>query len=69
MKEVSYGEVAKIIEGLLTDFETAFEEVEFVVGVSRGGLFPAMVVSTALVRPLVVAYINKQDEVYFDRAE
>lgn len=69
MKKVSYEEVAKITESLLTDFEAAFKGVEFVAGISRGGLFPAMVVATAMAKPLVIAYIDKRDNVYFDRAE
>jgi len=69
MKEVTYEEVAEVLEGILRDSGSAFRDVEFVVGVSRGGLFPAMVISTRIVRPLVIAYINKNDEVYFDRAE
>jgi len=69
MKKVTYEEVAKIMTDLLTEFKPALGDIEFVVGISRGGLFPAMVAATAIVKPLVVAYIDKQDDVYFDRAE
>jgi adenine/guanine phosphoribosyltransferase-like PRPP-binding protein len=44
-------------------------DVEFIVGVSRGGLIPAALVATRLVKPLVTAYIDKQDQVYLDRTE
>lgn len=69
MKKVSYEAVAEILKGILKKAEPALKNVEFVVGVSRGGLFPAMVVSTKIGKPLVVAYIDKQDHVYFDRPE
>jgi hypoxanthine phosphoribosyltransferase len=69
MKKVTYEKVAKVLGGILRESGPNLDDVEFVVGISRGGLFPAMVVSTAMAKPLVVAYINKQDDVYFDRAE
>lgn len=46
-----------------------FREADFIVGVSRGGLIPAAFISTLVDKPLAVAYIDKQDNVYFDRAE
>ncbi|MGB7957396.1 MAG: phosphoribosyltransferase [Minisyncoccia bacterium] len=67
MKTVTYEEVTKGLDAILWEFGSSLGDVEFVVGVSRGGLFPAMVVATALVKPLVVAYIDKQDNVYLDR--
>ena len=69
MKMVTYKEIARILNGILRDSGPALDDIEFVVGISRGGLFPAMVVSTAMPKPLVAAYIDKQDNVYFDRAE
>jgi adenine/guanine phosphoribosyltransferase-like PRPP-binding protein len=69
MRKTSYEEVSAITQRLLGEFKSELRNIEFIVGISRGGLFPAMVVSTAMVKPLVVAYIDKQDGVYFDRAE
>ena len=69
MKKISYTEVATITGDILKRSSLDLCNIEFVVGVSRGGLFPAMVVSTALMKPLTVAYIDKGDNVYFDRAE
>lgn len=63
----TYTEIEQDIQTLLRQHDLS--HIDFVVGISRGGLFPAMVVSTSLVKPLVVAYINKQDEVFFDRRE
>jgi hypoxanthine phosphoribosyltransferase len=67
MKQVTYQEVAGVLDGILAESQPALGGVEFVVGISRGGLFPAMVVSTSIIKPLVAAYIDKQDNVYFDR--
>jgi hypoxanthine phosphoribosyltransferase len=69
MKKVTYANVAEVLGGILRESEPVLGDIEFVVGVSRGGLFPAMVAATAMVRPLIVAYIDKQDNVYFDRTE
>jgi hypoxanthine phosphoribosyltransferase len=67
MKIVTYEEVAGMAERILKERGMDLARVEFVVGVSRGGLFPGMVISTALIKPLIVAYIDKRDSVYFDR--
>ena len=67
MKKVTYEEVAEVLDKIIQEAKRALLEVDFVVGVSRGGLFPAMVIATAIIKPLVVAYIDKQDNVYFDR--
>jgi adenine/guanine phosphoribosyltransferase-like PRPP-binding protein len=69
MKTVTYEETAVILNAILKKSGPDLAGIEFVVGVSRGGLFPAMVVSTKMIKPLVVAYIDKQDNVYFDRVE
>ncbi len=69
MKKIAYAEIAEIIENMLQKSGRVLENIEFVVGVSRGGLFPAMVIATKMIRPLVIAYIDKQDNVYLDRAE
>lgn len=59
--------MAAVVKKLLSDPRADFDETEFIVGISRGGLFPAMVVATALMRPFAAAYIDKEDNVYFDR--
>ena len=69
MKKITYEEVAKTIQDILAEFKPVLGDIEFVVGISRGGLFPAMVAATTLVKPLTVAYIDKEDNVYFDRTE
>jgi len=46
-----------------------FERVDFVIGMSRGGLIPAAIIATKLNKPLITAYIDKQDNIYFDRID
>ena len=67
MTNKTYTEIEKDLKSLLSYWEKELQNVEFIVGISRGGLFPAMVVSTTLIKPLVAAYINKEDQVFFDR--
>ena len=69
MKKVNYTQVIKAIDKLIKSVGYELEDVDFVCGISRGGLFPAMLVATKLNKPLVVAYIDKKDIVYFDRSE
>lgn len=52
----------------LGEHKEELKEIEFVVGVSRGGLIPAAIVATWLNKPLVAVYIDKQDNVYMDRS-
>lgn len=42
--------------------------IDFVVGISRGGLIPAVLIATALDKPLVAVYIDRHDRVYLDRS-
>jgi len=42
---------------------------DIVVGVSRGGLIPAALIAARLDKVLVTAYIDRQNNVYFDRPE
>ena len=45
------------------------DDIDFVIGVSRGGLIPAVWIATHLNKPFVTAYIDKQDDVFVDRIE
>lgn len=67
MKEISMQTVVSTINKLSRDHEGALAEIDFVVGMSRGGLIPAALIATRLNKPLVAIYINKQDEIFFDR--
>lgn len=43
------------------------KSIDFIIGVSRGGLIPAVWIATHLNKPLITAYIDKRDRVYLDR--
>jgi hypoxanthine phosphoribosyltransferase len=62
-------EIQKKVEKFIDENLKFFNKIEFVIGVSRGGLIPAVLVATKLDKPLVAAYINKRDEIFFDREE
>lgn len=66
--KTSFSECFHVIDNIIAENIKKFDEVEFVVGISRGGLFPAAYVATKLDKPLVVAYIDKKDNVFFDRS-
>lgn len=46
-----------------------FGHVDFIAGISRGGLIPAVLIATELNKPLITLYIDKSDKVYIDRRE
>ena len=68
-KQLKISRVVNHLEKLLNKNKEHLEKVEFVVGVSRGGLILAAMVATKLNKPLVAVYIDKQDNIYFDRME
>lgn len=55
--------------GLVQSHEEFLKTVDFVVGISRGGLVPAALVATRINKPLVAMYIDKQDNMYIDRTD
>ncbi len=61
----------KTIESLIGSFVrehvVELKRIDFVVGVSRGGLIPAALIATGIDKPLVAAYIDRQDRVSLDR--
>lgn len=66
---MTYNDIYIDIRNFIHNNYKFFENVEFVIGMSRGGLIPAVIVATKLNKPLVTAYIDKQDNIYFDRKE
>src|SRR5690606_17695522 len=67
--ERTYNDIVEQVKKLVHSNKDELLQTEFVIGVSRGGLIPAAVVATTLNKPLVAAYIDKQDNVYFDRGD
>lgn len=62
-------EIKLEVDNFVDNHKSFFDQIDIVIGMSRGGLIPAVLVSTKLNKPLVTAYINKKDEIFFDRSE
>ena len=62
-------DVEKIIDEFVAANKDFLAGIDFVVGVSRGGLVPAALLAAQIDKPLVAAYIDKSDEIFFDRAD
>lgn len=65
---IGFGEVGKNVGEFVEGNKNFLQKIDFVVGMSRGGLAPAALLAAKIDKPLVAAYINKQDEIFFDRA-
>lgn len=59
--------IKRRVDGFVRAHTSALRKIDFVVGVSRGGLIPAALIATRLDKPLVAVYIDRQDRVYLDR--
>lgn len=68
-KFVTIGSVKTKVHQLVTKNEEEMKTIDFVVGMSRGGLIPAVLLATEINKPLVTIYIDKQDNFYLDRTE
>ena len=67
--KVSLEEIKNIIDGFAQNNAALAERIDFVIGVSRGGLIPAALLAARIDKPLVTAYIDKNDVISFDRTE
>ncbi len=61
IKSVTYLDVKKTINRLMATFKKDFSEIDIVIGISRGGIFPAMHVSTRLKKSLLIVYPDKDN--------
>ena len=68
-KFVSIQSVQTKCHQLVKKHEQDLKQIDFVVGMSRGGLIPAALIATEINKPLVSIYINKKDEYFLDRSE
>lgn len=62
-------EIKEEIDRFVDTHRAYFDQIDFVIGMSRGGLIPAVFVATKINKPLIATYINKKDEIFFDRPE
>ena len=67
MRKVAFGEIEEVIDEFVDKNREFLDKIEVVVGVSRGGLVPAALLAAKIDKPLAAAYINRQDEIFFDR--
>ncbi len=65
--KTSFLSVRKLLSRFLREKHRELSQIDFIVGVSRGGLIPAALIATSLDKPLVAAYIDREDRVYLDR--
>jgi hypoxanthine phosphoribosyltransferase len=68
-RAVSLEDAEKIIDEFVAANKEFLAGVDFIVGMSRGGLIPAALLSAQIDKPLIAVYINKQDEIFFDRPD
>lgn len=61
--------IQKTVDEFLSRQRASLKKIDYIVGVSRGGLIPAALIATAIDKPLVAVYIDQQDRVYLDRKE
>lgn len=61
-------QIIKVVNGYI-DVNKIFiiNKIDFIVGVSRGGLIPAAWLATRVDKPLITVYIDRKDNVYLDR--
>lgn len=69
MRTIEIEKVKETVEQLIDSNKELLNTIEFVIGMSRGGLIPAVMVATKLNVPLVTIYIDKKDNIYLDRVE
>lgn len=65
--KTSFESIQKTINQFLSKQKMDLKKIDFVVGVSRGGLIPAALIATAIDKPLVAIYIDRQNKVFLDR--
>ncbi len=66
---MDFNSISQKINEFVDEHQTELAEFDLVIGVSRGGLIPAVFVATKLDKKLSTAYIDRQNNVYFDRPE
>lgn len=67
MIKVTFPAVVKLSDKLSK--HELIKDVDFIVGISRGGLIVAAIIATSLNKPLITAYIDKEDNVFLDRPD
>jgi len=66
---ISFKAIEDKIRSFALDNEQFLANIDFVVGVSRGGLVPAALLAAKIDKPLAAAYIDRSDGIFFDRSD
>lgn len=66
---VTFDEIKNKTEKFVREHKELLPNIDIIVGISRGGLIPAAILAAAIDKPLAAAYINKNDEIFFDRLD
>ena len=61
--------IGALVDTFIEKNRDELANIDAVVGMSRGGLIPAALIATKIDRVLVAAYIDRQDNVYFDKPD
>jgi hypoxanthine phosphoribosyltransferase len=69
MEKIGFGEIEEVINKFIDKNKEILDKIDVVIGMSRGGLVPATLVAAKIDKPLIAAYIDRQDEIYFDRVD
>ena len=69
MRIKNYNTIIAYVDKLMDENEGLLKDIDFIVGMSRGGLIPAAHIATKLIKPLVTIYIDQKDNMFLDRKE
>src|SRR3989344_5605417 len=61
--------IGQKVNQFVIEHQAELADFDLVIGVSRGGLIPAALIAAKLDKPLIAAYIDRQNKVYLDKAK
>ncbi|OGI69688.1 hypothetical protein A3A09_03055 [Candidatus Nomurabacteria bacterium RIFCSPLOWO2_01_FULL_42_20] len=61
--------IGQKVNQFVIEHQAELADFDLVIGVSRGGLIPAALIAAKLDKPLIAAYIDRQNKVYLDKPE
>ncbi len=67
--KIGFPEIENIVGRFAANNAVFLSKIDIVVGISRGGLAPAALLAARIDKPLAAAYIDKNDNIFFDRAD
>jgi len=67
--KIGFPEIENIVGRFAANNAVFLSKIDIVVGISRAGLVPAALLAARIDKPLAAAYIDKNDNIFFDRAD